>query len=306
MGSRIAQALEARPEVELVIGVDTSEPLLPLQHTEFVKADSSLGVLRSVMHAASVDTVVHAGLVVNSTRSNSESLYDINVIGTMNVLAAAEAAESSIRKLVVKTSTLVYGTNFDDPYFYREGTHPTHPPTTPVERSLVEVDALVQDFADDNTDIAVTSLRLTEMLGEDRTSTFSAVLRMPVVPEIFGFDPRLQFIDEDDAVRAIEFATLDHVPGTFNVAGPGTITWSEACTILGKRRVAIPPLMTEIAVRPLRTLGRVDIPSDVLRLLRYGRGVDTTAYVERGFEYRYTTRETVDAFARLCHNPCHR
>jgi UDP-glucose 4-epimerase len=35
----------------------------------------------------------------------------------------------------------------------------------------------------------------------------------------------------------------------------------------------------------------------VLSLLRYGRGVDTSAFVAAGFEYRYTTPATVAAFA---------
>jgi hypothetical protein len=49
---------------------------------------------------------------------------------------------------------------------------------------------------------------------------------------------------------------------------------------------------------PLRLLRVIDSPPEVLSLLRYGRGVDTTAFVDAGFEYRYTTPATVDAFAR--------
>jgi hypothetical protein len=49
---------------------------------------------------------------------------------------------------------------------------------------------------------------------------------------------------------------------------------------------------------PLRLLRVVDIPPEVLSLLRYGRGVDTDAFVAAGFEYGYTTPATVDAFAQ--------
>ena len=33
----------------------------------------------------------------------------------------------------------------------------------------------------------------------------------------------------------------------------------------------------------------IDIPPEVLSLLRYGRGVDTVAFVDAGFDYRLTT-----------------
>ena len=155
-GSRIAQRLEQRPDVELVVGVDAREPRLPLRRTEFVKADASYGILRRMVRATQVDTVLHTHLEVDSTRADGRHLHEVNVIGTMNLLAAAGDG-SAVRKLVVKTSTLVYGSNFDDPYFFRETTPRTHPPTTAVERSLLDVDALVRDFAEDNPDVSVTS-----------------------------------------------------------------------------------------------------------------------------------------------------
>jgi UDP-glucose 4-epimerase len=129
-------------------------------------------------------------------------------------------------------------------------------------------------------------------------TAFSRLLRMPVVPEVFGFDPRLQFVHEDDVSRALEHAVVAGTAGTFNVAGPGTITWGEACELVGRRRLAMPPVLTGAAAVPLRLLRVVDLPPEVLRLLRYGRAVDTDAFVATGFGYDFTTRATVEAFAR--------
>ena len=186
-----------------------------------------------MVRATQVDTVLHTHLEVDSTRTSSRRLHEVNVIGTMNLLAAAAAEGSAVRKIILKASTLIYGSNFADPYFFRETQRRTHPPTTPVERSLVEVDALVGDFADDHPEVAVTSLRFANVLGDDVTTVFSRMLRMPAVPEVFGYDPRLQFVHEDDVTRALAHASVSDVAGTFNVAGPGTITWSEACRARG-------------------------------------------------------------------------
>ena len=106
------------------MGVDTREPRLPLTRTEFVKADASYAILRRMVRATQVDTVLHTHLEVDSTRASGRHLHEVNVIGTMNLLAAAAAEGSAVRKVVLKTSTLVYGSNFDDPYFFRETTPP--------------------------------------------------------------------------------------------------------------------------------------------------------------------------------------
>jgi UDP-glucose 4-epimerase len=192
----------------------------------------------------------------------------------------------------------VYGANFKDPYAFREEMARTRPPRTEVERSLLEAANFVRDFAEDNPHVTVTKLRFTNVLGDDIDTAFSHVLRMPVVPEVLGFDPRLQFTHEDDVTGALVFGTAHDVPGVYNVAGDGTLPWSEVCAIVGKRRMALPPVFTTWAVEPLRLLRVVDIPPEMLALLRYGRNVDNARFKRAGYRYRYTTVGTVDAFAR--------
>jgi len=119
-----------------------------------------------------------------------------------------------------------------------------------------------------------------------------------MAPEVFGFDPRLQFTHEDDVVNALMYATTHEASGIYNVAGDGMVTWSEVCRILGKRRLALPPLLTNAAAGPLRGLGVLDLPPEMLALLRYGRGVDNSRFKRAGFRYKFTTAGTVNAFAR--------
>jgi len=297
-GSRLAQALEALDDVEVIVGLDTDEPRLPLERTEFVRADSDYSILQRIVKATRVDTILHTHLLVDSTEHGTRRMHEVNVIGTMNLLAAAGAAGSTVRKLIVKSSTLIYGAGKRDPYFFREEMERTTPPRTEVERSLLETSAFVRDFAVDNPHVIVTKLRFCNVLGDDISSPFSKALRLPIVPEIMGFDPRLQFIHEDDITRALVFATQNDVPGVFNVAGRGTMPWSEVCRVVGKRRVPLPPVLTNWAAEPLRMARVVDLPPEVLDLLRYGRVVDTRAFRRAGFEYQYTTAATVNAFAR--------
>ncbi len=296
-GARVAEELEKRDDVEAIVGVDTTEPPLPLERTEFVKSSSDFSILHRIVDATQVDTVVHTHLIVDSTRASGRMLHDTNVIATMNLLAAAGAAGSPVRKMVVKSSTLVYGATYRDPYYFHEDTPRTGRPRTSVERSLVDVDGYVRDFAEDNPHITTTLLRFANVLGEDLQTPLTRALCLPAAPEILGFDPRLQFVHEDDVVGAMIFSAVEDVPGVFNVAGDDTLPWSEVCAIVGKRRVPLPPVMSGLALGALRRLKLLDLPPEVLDLLRYGRGVDNRRFKEAGFRYRYTSSGALEAFA---------
>jgi UDP-glucose 4-epimerase len=199
---------------------------------------------------------------------------------------------------VLKSSSLVYGTNYRDPNVFREEMTRTRAPRTGVERSLLEVEAFLRDFAADNPHVLVTLLRFANVLGNSIETPLVQALKSPVAPEILGFDPRVQFVHEDDVVGAVMYATNNDVPGVFNVAGDGNLPWSEVCTIVGRRRVALPPVLTALAAEPMRIAGVWDLPPEALMLLRYGRTIDNTRYKRAGFRYEHTSAGTVEAFAQ--------
>ncbi|MDQ1511673.1 MAG: UDP-glucose 4-epimerase [Actinomycetota bacterium] len=297
-GGRVAQELERRPDVEVVVGVDTHDPRIALERTEFVRTDSSYSILARIVAATQVDTIVHSHLIVDSTRASGRTLHEINVIGTMSLLAAAGASGSPVRKVVLKSSGFVYGSSRSDPYFFREEMTRKSPPATNVERSLLEVEAFLRDFADDSPHVTVTLLRFANVLGDNLDTPFALALRRPVVPEILGFDPRVQFVHEADVVGALMYATNNDVPGVYNVAADGNMPWSEVCALVGKPRFPLSPFLTNLAAEPLRRMGLWDLPPEALQLLRFGRTMDTTRYKNAGFHYQYTNAGTVEAFAR--------
>ena len=295
-GGRLAQILERDPEVDVIVGLDRFEPTIALERTEFVRSDASYSILSRIVKAAQIDTILHTFLIVDSTQMSGRTLHEINVIGTMNLLAAASAPESSVRNVVVKSSSLVYGASAQDPVWFREESRRMHPPRTKVEKSLIEVEGYLRDFAEDNPHVCVALLRMSNVLGPDITTPLSTALELPFVPSILGFDPRLQFVHEDDVLRAVLFALEKDLAGIYNVAGDGLIPWSEAAAMCGKRLAPISPYFTELAAAPLRRLGICDLPPETLALLRNGRGVDTRKIKNAGFTFRHTSAGAVESF----------
>ena len=292
-GGRLARALERFPEVEAVIGVADEEPQVELERTEFVKVGAQHALLRRVVEAAEIDTVVDTRLVVDSPTTSPSKAHENNVIGTMNILAACSAPGSPVRKVVFKSSTHFYGCEQDDPAFFDETMGRPHQPTTPIERDIVEAEASMAEFAGRKPEVSVSVLRFTNVLGPSVHTSHVDLLSLPAVPLILGFDPRYQFVHEDDVVHALEHAVVHDVPGVFNVAGDGVLALSEVAGLLGKPYAPIlPPWGTGLAASVLRRVG-LRIPPEMLAQLRFGRGVDNRRFKAAGFRYQHTSRETV-------------
>jgi UDP-glucose 4-epimerase len=290
-GGRLAQALERFPEVEAVIGVDNEEPRFELERTEYVKVGAQHALLRRVVEAAEIDTVVDTRLVVDSAVASSSKAHENNVMGTMNILAACTGADSPVRKVVFKSSTHFYGCHQDDPAFFDETMRRPHPPRSGIEKDVVEAEASLNEFAERHPDTAVSILRFANVLGPDVETSHTKLFALPMVPMILGFDPRYQFVHEDDVVHALEHAVKHRVPGTFNVAGDGVLALSEVAGLLGKPYAPVlPPWGTGLATSVIRRLG-VEIPPEALEQMRYGRGVDNRRFKASGFHYQYTSRE---------------
>jgi UDP-glucose 4-epimerase len=295
-GGRLAQALERHPSVEAIIGVDSEDPTRELERTEFVRVSNQHTLIRRIVKAAEIDTVIDSRLVVDSASTSPRLAHENNVIGTLNILAACTNPGSPVRKLVFKSSSHYYGSGQDDPAFFTEEMRRSHEPRTPLKRDIVEAEAAVADFGEKNPDVTVTVLRFCNVLGPEFQTSHARLLSMPLVPMILGFDPRYQFIHADDVVSALEYAVDHDLPGIYNAAPDGVLALSEVIGLLGKRPLPVlPPWGTGIAAASLRRAG-LQISPEMLLQLRYGRGMDNRKLKAAGFEFGSTTRETVMKF----------
>ena len=294
-GGKLAQALEQDDQYEAIIGVDDQDPTRELERTEFVRVGNQHALLRRIVEAAEIDTVVDSRLVVDSTQTSSRKAHENNVIGTMNILAAC--SHSTVKRFVFKSSAHFYGTAQDDPAFFTESMGRPHPPRTPIEKDIVEAEASVRDFAEKNPNVCTTIMRMSNVLGPGVKTAHTRFFSLPVIPTIFGFDPRYQFVHEEDVVEAAAHSLRHDLGGIYNVAADGVLALTEVASLLGKPFAPVlMPFGTGLSAAGLRRLG-VRIPPEMLGQLRFGRGLDNRRLKATGFRYRYTSREAVLAFA---------
>jgi len=293
VGSLLAQRLERDPEVEHVAGLDMRRPKIALDRTEFIEADIRDPQIGRLIPATGADTIVHEQIVRQpGPGMSSRAMHDINVIGTLQLLAACERV-STLETIVVRGSAGVYGAEPHAPQFFREEMARLFPLRTRFQRDVAEIENYFDTYARRHTGVSCTMLRYQPAIGPGLRTQITRYLSQPACPTFMGFDPRMQLVGIDDALEAIVAAVRNPVPGAVNVAGPGTIGLARMIRLAGKRALPIAaPLFGAVTAAGQR-LGLDAQSEDFQRLLRYGRGVDTGRLTD---EIGYTPRQsTVDA-----------
>ena len=299
LGGRMARILAQHEGVDRVIAVDVVPPRHELGEAEFVRADIRNPVIAKIIDASEVDTVVHMGVIATPMQAGGRAtMKDINVIGTMQLLAACQKSES-VQRLVVKSTASVYGAGSRDPAMFTEDTAPKHPPTSGWAKDSMEVEGYVRGFARRREDVSVSILRFANIIGPQIDTAMTSYFSLPVIPTVLGFDARMQFVHEDDSLEALRMVTMvapdRGISGVFNVAGPGIVMLSQAVRRLGCPSVAVPRSLLGIAGRSLGRAGLADFSSEQVRFLTYGRVIDTTRIADAiGFTARWSTPAAFD------------
>ena len=299
LGGRFARILTADPAVSRVIGVDVVPPPHDIGDTEFVRADIRNPVIAKVIAKAAVDTVVHMNVIATPTSAGGRvSMKEINVIGTMQLLAACQKAPG-VRRLVVKSTAGVYGSSPRDPALFSEDTGAKVLPRTGWGKDSVEVEGYVRGFSRRRPDVAVAQLRLANFIGPGVETALTEYFSLPVIPTVLGFDPRVQFVHEDDGLEALRLATVGPATGVINIAGDGVLLLSQAVRLAGRPTVPVPMALTGLLGQGFRRFGRVDFTADQMRFLSFGRVLDTGRMrTVLGLEPKFTSREAFADFVR--------
>ena len=300
LGTELARRLLRDPEVEHVVGLDERAPREPLEDLDFIEADIRNPVIGKVLPPTRVDTIVHNKIIRRPGGGMSpQAAHDINVIGTLQLLAACEKAPT-LRTIVIRGSAGIYGAEPDAPQFFREETARLFPLRTRFQRDVGEIENLFETFSRRHPRITCTMLRYQPAIGPSLDTQVTRFLSMPVVPTYLGFDPRLQLVHEHDAVEATVAALKRPVRGPVNVAGPGTIGLTRLLRLAGKTTVPLPPQLYGPLTGAGRRFGLPQVSPDFRRLLRYGRAVDTRRLTEEvGYRPAYSTPEAAEDYVRM-------
>jgi UDP-glucose 4-epimerase len=297
IGQQLVPRLLSRQASLRVIGIDLRRPMRFDERARFHRIDltepTADGRLAEVLQAERVEALVHAAFRADPT-ADLEADHELETIGSLHVMHACAAAK--VKRLVVASSTELYGPRPDNPNFLTES-HPLrgHPRAHAV-KDRIEMERLLSEWAASHPDIEVTVLRPCWMFGPGFWNRVVRYFSLPVVPVPLGYDPLFQLVHEDDVVRAFERAVLQPRPGVFNLTGAGVAPLSTLLRLAGKRVLKIPgPILHRLAYYPSQ--GQTGDPPDAFYdYLRYLWVADGARGFDAFGEPVYTTVEAWISF----------
>jgi UDP-glucose 4-epimerase len=294
-GALLVQRLVEDPDVAEVIGIDIREPRYDLGRADYLKLDIRHSLIGKLVRAVGVDTVVHTLTRIDSFDMDPRRAHEMNVIGTLNLLAGCAGEGSPVRRFVLKSSGHVYGSRYDLPMGIREDHRLDSNSRHEFVRDIVEVESYVSDFAVRNPEITILTLRFSNSLNPQEPQPLARYLDLEVVPTVIGYDPPLQLIHRDDCVEAMVLATKRGPGGAYNIAAPGTEPLSKLLSSAGKLYAPLlPPVGLGAAAYAIRKAGIAFLSPQLLDLLRWGRSL-STAKAARALGFR-SSRDTREAF----------
>jgi UDP-glucose 4-epimerase len=294
-GALLVQRLIEDPDVAEVIGIDIREPRYDLGRADYLKLDIRHSLIGKLVRAVGIDTVVHTLTRIDSFDMDPARAHEMNVIGTLNLLAGCAGSDSPVRRFILKSSGHVYGSRYDLPADISEDYRLDSNSRHQFVRDIVEVESYVRDFAMRNPSIEILVLRFTNSLNPHEPQPLARYLDLELVPTIGGYDPALQLIHRDDCVEALLLATRRGPAGAYNIAPPDSEALTELLDIAGKPHLPlIPPIGLELSAFALRQSRLAFLSPQLLDLLRWGRTLSTSK-AARALGFR-ATRGTRAAF----------
>lgn len=279
-----------------VIALDMREVAAPerLPNVTYVTGDVRDPVLKDIFLKHRPQTVVHLASVV-AVGGDPQRDWEIDVLGTKNVLQSS--LDSGVEHVIVTSSGSAYGYHADNPVPLREDDPLRGNPDFAYARNKLEVEEMLIEWHDLHPHLQQTVFRPCTVLGPTTNNQITAIFERPVIMGVSGTTTPFSLIADSDVVGALVQAVRTPKPGTYNLAGDGTLSLREIARLINKPYVAIPPAILKSALWLLHALRITKLLPGHAKFIQY-RPVLSNGKLksEFGFTPRYNAIEVFERY----------
>ncbi len=285
-GYALTVRLAASPKVKKVIAIDGQRG--DIAGVTWRVADVRDPALAGRL--AGVDVVVHADLDL-AADSDARARRTFNVRGAQTVLTAAAAGR--VGRVVLLTSSMVYGARPDNPVPLPEDAPLAAEADSSVAGDLLEIEQLARRSPRTNPGMAVTVVRPAALVGEAVDTLVTRHFEAPRLLTVKGCAPRWQFCHVEDLISALEFTVGGGIDGQFAVGCDGWLEQDAVEQISGLKSIELPARLTFGTAQRLHRLGVTPAPAMDLRYVVYPWVTDCAALRAAGWRPRYDNAEAL-------------
>jgi UDP-glucose 4-epimerase len=296
-GQKLVKLFEGKAEVARITGIDIRPPAYDSKKLEFIRCDVR-DDLDKVFAGRGIDCVIHTAYILPPIHDIA-LMEDININGTKNVLTASAAHK--VAQILDCSSSTAYGFHPDNPLLLTEESPLRGNDDFTYAKNKKELEGWVDGFERAHPGISLTVIRPCFVVGPGFTNPLARHLckKVCILP---WESAEFQYIHEDDLVEIMYLLLKNEKTGVYNLAADGTMTFDEMLGILGGWPLKIPVWLLwpmNNLMWFLRATFMTEFPSSSLNLIRYP-WIASNDKVKRelGYEFKYTTREAFEDFAR--------
>lgn len=299
IGRQLVAALAADPrQLDTIVASDL-RPVPPerqLPGVDYLAADIVSPELAAAFARYRVDLVVHlAAVVTPGKRSDRQLEYEVDVLGTRNVLHAC--IEAGVRKIIYTSSGAAYGYYADNPALLDENDPIRGNEAFAYSDHKRLVEEMLARFRSEHPELEQLIFRPGTILGAGTRNQITNLFDQPRITGIRGADSPFVIIWDRDVVGAILKGIFQGGSGIFNMAGDGVLTLPEIAGLLGRPYRALPEWLVTAALWVGKHLGLTQYGPEQVRFLRY-RPVLSNRRLKEDFGYvpQKTTREVFEYY----------
>lgn len=232
LGTSVARLLEARSDVDSIVGYDMDPPRRHLNRAVFHRINPrSTRRVAEVVREADPEVVLHLGVYEPHARLAPADAQTATVAGARALVAALGNCDH-LDHLVMRSGIEVYGRSRSGPVRPDESVVPA--PTSAFGRALLEVENRLSSV-----EVSQSVLRCAPVVGSHVPSPLGRLLKMPAIPLNALSDPPFTLLHATDAAAAI-VAAIDRRPdGIVNVVADGVVTPTQVACIGRRIPVAV-------------------------------------------------------------------
>ena len=224
--------------IQKIIGLDIHDVNSGILDYTYIKKDIRDTSICELCIEHKVTHIVHLAAILNTQNHSREFLYDVDVLGTKNILEAAVAANAE--QIIISSSGAAYGYHADNPNWLAETDPLRGNDDYPYSHHKKLIEEMMADYKKEHPKLHQVIFRVCTILGKTTDNLITDLFKKKNIIGIRGYESPFVFVWDEDIANCMVQAVEHHIDGIFNVAGNGSITNKDIASILQKKYRNIP------------------------------------------------------------------
>jgi len=263
-----------------------------LEGVSYVKSDIRDKDLWKHLEKHQITAVIHLAAIIDSQASSREFQYEVDVLGTKNILDACLKVKA--KRIIISSSGAAYGYYDDNPPWLTEEDTIRGNEIFAYSSHKRQVEEMLADYRQKHPQLEQTIFRVCTILGASTDNLITNLFEKKRILGVQGYPSPFVFIWDEDVATCMQQAIYSEKTGIYNLAGDGAITNPDLAKILGKPFLSLPAWLLRLGLRIGNSLGLTQYGPDQLLFIQYRPVLDNTKLKK---EFGYNPQKTsLDTF----------